>query len=638
MVSMAYGQDSIEEENNPYTTFKSETNSKDRFELFFNTPNRYNQNSAFDWKKTLEEYAAMAAQRKDSASIFDYKIMQSQVFYDLGEFSKSVDWLNDLYKSNSKIPLERKKIILELLDRNYSKLKLYMKQTEIRKEKKELGFVENITFYDIYSNLGIPKKAMDEYIQEVSKTIDPKDYFQNAEYNNNIGAYLWLDNKQPPAILKFKDAQSFINLYINDVLNVKTENDLVKAYLLKGQILGNLGRCYADLKDFDKAIPILKTSIEMLNEYRMGAYSPELIENALYLADSELQTNNLEEALLLLEKDFRYFEASHILKRNRLFAAYYDKKQDFEAASFYYKKNIRVRDSIATKEKVITGQQLETLVQSELESSRAELMESREDLAKKSSEMEALDIKITAIFISLIFTLLGFAGLVYAYLRSIKAQRIIVKQKYIIEAALVEKDSLLKEIHHRVKNNLQMVSSLLSLQTKNTRSKAAIEALEEGKSRVKAMALIHQKLYQNDDLSVIEMQGYIESLVNSIQSVYKKGGHKINITIDAENVELDIDRAIPFGLILNELVSNSFKYGFPDDDEDGKIYIHIRKNSDQQGFFEYTDNGIGLPDNMEDRTDASMGVRLMNRLVNQLQSTMNIDKVSEGVRFWFNFK
>lgn len=636
-LSVGYGQDSIIESFDTFTEFKNANNAKERFQLFFNSPDRYTQNSAFEWKKTLEMYVSEAQASKDSSALLDYKTMQSQVFYDLGEYSKSVDWLNDLYKSNQKIPLERKKIILQLLDSNYAKLKLYLKQSEIRKEKKELGLVDNITFYDIYSNLGIPSRAMQEYIQEVSKTIDPKDYYQNAAYNNNIGTYLWLDNKQPPAIVKFKDAQSFINLYINDVLNVKTENDLVKSNLLKGIILGNLGKCYADLKDFDKAIPYLQTSIETIDEYRLGTYSSELIENVLYLADCQLQTDNLEAAFSLLQSDFSYMEANHILKRNRLFAAYYDKKQDYEASSFYYKRNIRVRDSLDTSEKVITGQQLETLVQSELESSKAELMESREELDKKSTEMEALDVKITAVFISLIFTLLGFAGLVYAYLRSIKAQRIIVKQKYIIEAALVEKDSLLKEIHHRVKNNLQMVSSLLSLQTKNTRSKAAIEALEEGKSRVKAMALIHQKLYQNDDLSVIEMQGYIESLVNSIQSVYKKGGHKINITIDAEGVELDIDRAIPFGLILNELVSNSFKYGFPEDDENGKIYIHLRKNTNE-GFFEYTDNGIGLPEDMEDRAGSSMGIRLMNRLVNQLQSTMNIDKVSEGVRFWFNFK
>ncbi|CAN0603215.1 unnamed protein product, partial [Ectocarpus sp. 12 AP-2014] len=211
------------------------------------------------------------------------------------------------------------------------------------------------------------------------------------------------------------------------------------------------------------------------------------------------------------------------------------------------KRNERIKDSLNKKQSSLIKQQLVTIVANEdLVNSQRLIDEQKRINELARSEMKAKDERINLVFISLIFTLLGFAGLVYAYLKSIKNQRLIAEQKHIIENALVE-------------NNLQMVSSLLSLQTKNTRSKSAIEALEEGKSRVKAMALIHQKLYQNDDLSVIEMQGYIESLINSVQSVYKKGGHNISITIDAEGTELDIDRAIPFGLILNELVSNSFK-------------------------------------------------------------------------------
>ena len=637
IIKATFAQSIVDEDANPYKLFQSSPNANERLQFFLKTENRYSQSSPFEWKKTLEDYLKQAEIAKDSTAIFQYKLMQSQVLYDLGEFSKSVALSNNLYQKNKDIPLEQKKILLELLDNSYENLKLYRKQTEVRKEKKELGLTDNITFYDIYSNLGIPDKAMEEYIQEVSKTLDPKDFYGNAVYNNNIGVYLWLDKNPPTAITKFKSAESFINLYLNSVVDIKTENELTKGNLLKGIIIGNIGKCYADLKKFDDAVFYLKKSLQIIDEYRMGANSSDLIENTLYLAECQLQVNELESAKKLLERDFKFLDAENQLKRNKLFAAYYDKMADFANASFYYKKNIRLRDSIALNEREIIGQQLEALVQSELENSKALYLESKENLERKSDELAAMDSKISTVYISLIFTLLGFSGLVYAYLRSIKVQRIIVKQKHIIEASLVEKDSLLKEIHHRVKNNLQMVSSLLSLQTKNTRSKAAIEALEEGKSRVKAMALIHQKLYQNDDLSVIEMQGYIESLVNSIQSVYKKGGHKINITIDAEGVELDIDRAIPFGLILNELVSNSFKYGFPNADDEGKIYIHIRK-IDKGGFFEYTDDGIGLPDDMEERTGSSMGIRLMNRLVNQLQSTLNIDKLDKGVRFWFNFK
>ncbi|AIY14188.1 sensor histidine kinase [Cellulophaga baltica] len=639
LFAAAIGQEDVNEDVNTYKVFQSASNASARFKLFFNSTNRYNQTSPFDWKKTLEEYLVDAENSSDTTAIFQYKTMQSQVMFDLGEYSKCVALANDLYQTNENMSVTEKKIILELLDKSYEKLKLYVKQSEVRKERKELGISKDIIFYDIYSNMGLPNKAMRDYIEEVSKTIDPKDYYANAVYNNNVGHYLWLDKSPPTAITKFKSAESFVNLYLGDVMLAKTENDIIKGSLLKGIIAGNIGKCYADLKNFEDAVFYLENSIEAIYKYKMGSYSSNLIENTLYLADCLLQTNELKDAKKLLDKDFKYIEAEHQLKRNRLLAAYYDKVADFSTASFYYKKNIRLSDSIASNERLITGQQLEALVQSDLENSKAMYRESKESLELKSRELDALDNEISYVYISLVFTLLGFAGLVYAYLRSIKVQRIIVQQKHIIEASLVEKDSLLKEIHHRVKNNLQMVSSLLSLQTKNTKSKAAIEALEEGKSRVKAMALIHQKLYQNDDLSVIEMQGYIESLVNSIQSVYKKGGHKININIDAEAVELDIDRAIPFGLILNELVSNSFKYGFPEDDGNGKIYIHLRKTTEEGGgYFEYSDNGVGMPSDMEERAGESMGIRLMNRLVNQLQSTLNIDKVEEGVKFWFNFK
>ncbi|MDP5061775.1 MAG: sensor histidine kinase, partial [Maribacter sp.] len=379
-------------------------------------------------------------------------------------------------------------------------------------------------------------------------------------------------------------------------------------------------------------------SRDIIKKYNKSKFSSDIIENTLALAECYLKLENYSKATDYLSDDLNPIKSDNILKRNRIYADYYFKTGDFENSTVYLKKNIKIRDSIDALASNIKNQQLTSVVAQDLENSRKMMEQQKDQLEESRKDIKARDDKISLVFVSLIFTLIGFAGLVYAYLKSIKNQRLIAEQKFIIENALVEKDSLLKEIHHRVKNNLQMVSSLLSLQTKNTRSKAAIEALEEGKSRVKAMALIHQKLYQNDDLSVIEMQGYIESLINSIQSVYKKGGHNINITIDAEGVELDIDRAIPFGLILNELVSNSFKYAFPNDDSDGKIYIHLRKLLGQEGFFEYTDNGIGLPEDSEERANSSMGIRLMNRLANQLQTSLNTDKTTEGVRFWFNFK
>ncbi|HUH46070.1 MAG TPA: histidine kinase dimerization/phosphoacceptor domain -containing protein, partial [Arenibacter sp.] len=449
-----------------------------------------------------------------------------------------------------------------------------------------------------------------------------------------------LDMSTPTALTYYKKAEGFINIYLNDISKEKTEQEISNGNLLKGIIEGNIGKCYALLKEYDMGIPFLQSSITAIEEYNRGKFSSDLVENTLELADCYLQKEQYDDARELLLKIIAPSKVENTIRRNGLLAAYYDRIGDYKNSVEYLKRNVRIRDSLNRNESSMKKQQLAAVAGQEIEYSKKMMEEQKLDLERSKTELLAKEERIHIVFISLIFILIGFAGLVYAYLKSIKNQRLIEEQKKIIEASLVEKDSLLKEIHHRVKNNLQMVSSLLSLQTKNTRSKAAIQALEEGKSRVKAMALIHQKLYQNDDLSVIEMQGYIESLINSVQAVYKKGGHNINITIDAEGVELDIDRAIPFGLILNELVSNSFKYAFPDDEADtgnGKIYIHLRKNG-EQGYFEYSDNGVGLPADTDELANSSMGIRLMNRLVNQLQSTLNIDKKAEGVRFWFNFK
>tara|TARA_R110002020_G_scaffold21009_1_gene71142 strand:+ start:112126 stop:114024 length:1899 start_codon:yes stop_codon:yes gene_type:complete len=628
---------SIATEDSILRNFRGKTDIGDKFQFFFGSSNRYNENSAYDWLDVVNLELAEAQKLKDSAAINQYRIMQSQIYYDLGKYDESLAAANDLYKEKEKLGLGIKRILLDLMDFNYARLQLYDKQLEIRKEKKALGLSSNITTYDIYSNLGLPRKAMEDYIMEMKKTIDENNHFGLAQYHNNVGNYLRLDKSTAVALSKFREAKGHIEVFLNDITNVKTEKEIIEGNYLKGIIEGNIGKCYVQLKQFKEAIPWLEQGIATIEEYNKGKYSGEVVENTLELAECYLQLENYAKAKEYLTQDLNLFKVEHTLYRNRLLAAYYDKIQDFRNAAFFLNKNVKIRDSLAIYETALRSQQLKAVMGQDLANNRNLLEEQKLALEWTRSEMQAKDERINLVFISLIFTLLGFAGLVYAYLKSIKTQRLIAEQKYIIEASLVEKDSLLKEIHHRVKNNLQMVSSLLSLQTKNTRSKAAIEALEEGKSRVKAMALIHQKLYQNDDLSVIEMQGYIESLINSIQSVYKKGGHSINITIDAEGTELDIDRAIPFGLILNELVSNSFKYAFPNDSENGKIYIHLRKNGDK-GFFEYTDNGVGLPEDTDNRTNASMGIRLMNRLVNQLQSTLNIDKTSEGVRFWFDFK
>ena len=633
----ASAQVTTDDDRSVLKEFQDASAPSGRFNVFFNSVNRYNLNSAYDWLDTIKIYLANAEKTNDSLASKMYRIMEAQVYNDLGEYDKSTALAKEMYLSNDSLDFESKKILLEMLDDNYANLQLFDKQIEIRKRKRELGLTDNVAFYDIYSNLGLYTEARNKYIMDVKPTIADNDSYGLAKYHSKVGNYLRLDNSAPTALSELKKAKAYLDVYLNDISTQKSEADIFESDLLKAEIEGNIGKCNVQLGDYEEAIPLLLNSIEVLKTSPRNSDQSEVVDNTLFLADANLKLERFAEAKKYLDAEFDHVTVLQTIKRNSLLAAYYDRIENYRNAAIYYKRNERINDSMSQKEAALIKQQLVTVVgNEEMQNSLRIINEQKQINAQARSEMKAKEEQINLVIISLIFTLLGFAGLVYAYMKSIKNQRLIAEQKHIIENALIEKDSLLKEIHHRVKNNLQMVSSLLSLQTKNTRSKAAIEALEEGKSRVKAMALIHQKLYQNDDLSVIEMQGYIESLIKSVQSVYKKGGHNISITIDAEGTELDIDRAIPFGLILNELVSNSFKYAFPENDENGKIYIHLSKNGDQ-GYFEYSDNGVGLPEDTEERSHSSMGIRLINRLVNQLQSKLNIDKQNEGVRFWFNF-
>ena len=204
-----------------------------------------------------------------------------------------------------------------------------------------------------------------------------------------------------------------------------------------------------------------------------------------------------------------------------------------------------------------------------------------------------------------------------------------------IKKSLEEKEILLKEIHHRVKNNLQIISSLLALQTNYVDNDETKNVLYESQNRIKSMAIVHEMLYQSNDLVTINFSKYIESLVNDLFYSY---GVKSNIKIilDAEPVLLNIETAIPCGLIIIELVSNSLKYAFPDD-MPGKIIVTLYSNDNTFELI-ISDNGTGLPESIDFKNvNSSLGLQLVNLLVKQLDGSIKLDK-TEGTKFIIKFK
>ena len=216
---------------------------------------------------------------------------------------------------------------------------------------------------------------------------------------------------------------------------------------------------------------------------------------------------------------------------------------------------------------------------------------------------------------------LGVLSLVGFLYNKNRTNKILNQQKDQIQKSLDEKEILLREIHHRVKNNLQVISSLLKLQSRTVDDAAALSALQEGQNRVKSMALIHQNLYQEDNLTGVDVKDYFEKLTRHLFDSYKVSKDNIDLQLDICDIRLDVDTVIPLGLILNELISNALKYAF-DQTEKGILSIRLVESTDQL-ILQVEDNGKGLQEvrqNVEDAT--SFGYSMIHTFADQLDGKL----------------
>lgn len=204
-----------------------------------------------------------------------------------------------------------------------------------------------------------------------------------------------------------------------------------------------------------------------------------------------------------------------------------------------------------------------------------------------------------------------------------------------LKKALQDKDMLMKEIHHRVKNNLAVMSSLLNLQSRYIDDEAARNIFKDSQSRAKTMAIIHEKLYRSGDLKRIDMKEYIKDLSRDLFYVHLSNHKNVDLVLDVENIMLDVDTAIPLGLIINELLTNSMKHAFSDDQK-GIINVNFNKLKDDKLLLEVKDNGKGLSSNFKVEDSDSLGLRLIYSLTDQICGQIEVDG-SHGACFSIKF-
>lgn len=565
-----------------------------------------------------------------------YKFSLAEVYNIKTDELKSIEILKEIQNDKDhQLSQTELMTVLVSLQKSYLNLNLYSNVFKINSEiaalrKKGADFP--LWSYNFKSNLYARLQLYDKAIPQLKSEI--KDLYKNPKRDsliipsgyNDLGFYYSLKNNIDSAFY-------YYNLSLQKAEKSLKDTDYETYQRLKGVIKGNIGFLKMRSKNYNDAIPFLEEDINVslkINDDPNGAAN-----SLLLLIDCYTKLGNYEKAqekMALVEKinsdmnpDFRvnyYKTKAELLK----------KLNQNEEAYSYYQKAFHLGDSLNVEKQKLLLAGNDILYQ----------MEEKDNLIEKqqaninATQKRILSILALSLGIILATTLF--------YLSNSKKKRKEIEQKNeeisakntMINESLTEKEMLLKEIHHRVKNNLQIISGILELQNLNINDENTKIILKEGQARIQSIALIHKTLYQSENFSSVRLESYLEELIQAIETTYRNSFTKIHTQINAKNIELNINTAIPISLIINEIITNCYKHAFTEK-EKGTIVINLSKISDDQFILIIQDDGNGLPEDFNPKKLQSVGFDLIQGLTKQLEGNFNFES-KNGTIITIQFK
>jgi two-component sensor histidine kinase/Tfp pilus assembly protein PilF len=492
----------------------------------------------------------------------------------------------------------------------------------------------------IYKNQGLYEKALETAFSSIEKLENmPPDRLIASSYNTIAGVYAQMDD-QLNALTYYKKA-----------LDIRTAINYERGI---GQSYNNIGETYIGMKVYDSALSNLSRALNVkrrmkdtnaagttlnligLTLLRQEKYdeaeSPLLEALAIKrsageqldegmvlnnLAALKLATHKPGDAEKYLNNAVELFRKAHALAhlrdaldlRVRLYREIGNPSQALKASE----ELLVVKDSLLNKDKVESLLAMQIKYETEKKEQQIKILEQNQVLQEaRISEHRYWILGLSAI-IALLISVVVFVYITFKLTRNNKRKV----------------ETLLKELHHRVKNNLQLLSSIFSLQVKSLTDERAIQAVRTSEARVNAMALIHRKLYNADRNRALSINDYIAELIDYLVSAYGYQDRNLKIDANVSEAMVDVDKAIPLGLILNELISNAFKYAFPEQ-PNPELSINL-KFSNSHMHIELRDNGPGLPETYNSQSD-SFGLRMVHMLVRQLNGNIETS-VNGGTQY-----
>jgi two-component sensor histidine kinase len=490
------------------------------------------------------------------------------------------------------------------------------KQLEIDRgtwtEVKANDFISNVLY-----GTGLYKNAIVYYKQSMQliKNDNTKNYYY-AGMLNNIGlAY---------SNLKMNDSALF---YVDKAIefaqnNLSKESNKIEHLSL---YYGIKAHYYFEKDDYKYSIKNHLISLELYKKINKPTRLRITYSN---LAINYLKINNISKAKKYRDSFFTYYKITpkNIRRRQEfldLNSAYFKVIKDYKKSLFYLEKLKRLDDSIHSEKEKNNG--FVRIANTGILGKESLLKKSKEKIieieAQKKEQAKFLVYLIIICFLILV-------GLIVSYVQfkqKQKSEQKIRRQKKEIEKSLEEKEVLLKEVHHRVKNNLQIVSSLLQLQMNTIEDQRLVNLLREGQNRIYSMSMIHHQLYQNKNLKEVRFVKYLTKLVHLLKKSYEPNHKNINVEINVnKKIKFNINTAIPLGLLISELISNSFKHAFEYID-DGKIELKLVELESKDSYLlTIKDNGMNVKKNLtKEVLEESLGMKLVKILSKQLDGDFN---------------
>ena len=484
----------------------------------------------------------------------------------------------------------------------------YLKALPIFEEKK---ITTQIPY--LLVSLGSALKETKNYTEALRYYTDALKYYQNS---NDRWGLNELYNYIGSAYLEMKNLDS-AGIYFNKSLYLSKEIEEKSA---ECRALYKVGEILTTRHNYNKALEYLNNALELNVEIENDYYQVNILYN---LGTCYAQKGNINKGLDLLQEGLSLADSLNFkyerMILNKEISNVYTELGNYKKALQYFTQYSDLNDSIYQEKVNKNMVEMEQKYQSQkqkTELSQLKLNSIEQEIAMRKQK----SVRNIFIFGFLLAVLLGIL-----FFRSYQ-----LKKK-----ANSEKEILLKEIHHRVKNNLQVISSLLNIQSEYITDNKVIGAVNESQSRVKAMALIHQLLYQEKNLTKIDFTEYLKELSSTLASIFQKPDTRVNVEIDASHANFDIEISIPLGLIVTELVSNAYKYAFEGISE-GKINIKLQTATKNKYVLVISDNGRGLPPNTDIYNMSSLGLKLVNILTSQLDGQFSY-QYNKGAWFMVEF-